>query len=407
MLEERLARIRADRPEEVRALHRPRPDAGADRPVRAPVRHAELRRARRLLLGEHGRRDDLHDRRLVLGVRRPRPRAREAVRDDRHRRGPSLAIRSRSRSRSSSAPAGASSRSIRCAPATRRSPTSGCRSARAPTARCCSRSIHELIAHRALRPRVPRALHQRRPAREPRRATATQFGLLGARRGEARTRQPDVSAERAVVGPHHATAPVAEPHARRRSVPRSASSRCPTARRSSPRSSCSRSACATTRRSGRRASPAFPRRRSAGSRTRWASPRATRRSSCRSRGPTRWGMRARDRDRQSGRVPRDARARRAFERLPDHPRARDPDVAARHDRPARRLPPQGAVPARDPADRRSRPTARTRCKPNTPLGGARARLAGVARRSLRRRRRRAGAHRQGASRGSTRSRCTA
>ena len=33
---------------------------------------------------------DLHDRRLVLGIRRPRPRAREAVRDDRHRRGPSL-----------------------------------------------------------------------------------------------------------------------------------------------------------------------------------------------------------------------------------------------------------------------------------------------------------------------------
>ena len=36
---------------------------------------------------------DLHDRRLVLGVRRPRPRPRQAVRDDRHRRGPSLATR--------------------------------------------------------------------------------------------------------------------------------------------------------------------------------------------------------------------------------------------------------------------------------------------------------------------------
>ena len=47
------------------------------------------------------------------------------------------------------------------------------------------------------------------------------------------------------------------------------------------------------------------------------------------------GPRARDRHRQSGRVPRDARARRALERLPDDPRARDPDVAARHDRPAR------------------------------------------------------------------------
>jgi anaerobic selenocysteine-containing dehydrogenase len=38
---------------------------------------------------------------------------------------------------SSSATAGASSRSTRCAPAIRRSPTSGCRSAPAPTARCC------------------------------------------------------------------------------------------------------------------------------------------------------------------------------------------------------------------------------------------------------------------------------
>jgi len=79
-----------ERPEAVRALHRARPDAGAHRPLRAPVRHAELRRARRLLLGEHGRGDDLHDRRLVLGVRRTRSRAREALRDDRHRRGPSF-----------------------------------------------------------------------------------------------------------------------------------------------------------------------------------------------------------------------------------------------------------------------------------------------------------------------------
>ena len=41
--------------------------------------------------------------------------------------------------RNSSATAAASSRSIRCAPATRRSPTNGCRSVPAPTARCCSR----------------------------------------------------------------------------------------------------------------------------------------------------------------------------------------------------------------------------------------------------------------------------
>ena len=65
--------------------------------------------------------------------------------------------------------------------------------------------------------------------------------------------------------------------------------------------------------------------------------------------------------RQPGRVPRDARARRALQRLPDDARARDPDVAARHDRPPRRLPPQGAVPARtSPPNCRSRPTRPTR-----------------------------------------------
>lgn len=56
-----------DRSEALRAVYRPRPDAGAHRAVREAVRHAELRGARRLLLGEHGGRDDLHDRRLVLG----------------------------------------------------------------------------------------------------------------------------------------------------------------------------------------------------------------------------------------------------------------------------------------------------------------------------------------------------
>ena len=127
------------RPEEVRAVHRARPDAGAHRPVRAPVRHAQLRGARRLLLGEHGRRHDLHDRRLVLGVRRPRPRPRQAVRDDRHRRRPpqqpdeDRAVEVQAPGRHASSP------STRSAPATRPSPTSGCRSSRAPTARCCSR----------------------------------------------------------------------------------------------------------------------------------------------------------------------------------------------------------------------------------------------------------------------------
>ncbi len=78
------------RPEEIRPVHRPRPDAGPDRPVRQAVRHPQLRRPRRLLLREHGRRHDLHHRRLVLGVWRPGPGARQAVRDDRNGRGPPL-----------------------------------------------------------------------------------------------------------------------------------------------------------------------------------------------------------------------------------------------------------------------------------------------------------------------------
>ena len=229
MLEERLAQHPRDRPEEVRALHRPRPDAGADRPVRAPVRHAQLRGARRLLLGQHGRRHDLHDRRLVLGVRRPRSRAREAVRDDRHRRGPSLAIRSRSRSRSSSAPAGASSRSTRCAPATRRSPTSGCRSRPAPTARCCSRSSTS-SSRTGLYDRDFLARYTNAGQLvERRRRRATSFGLLV--RDDASPRsQSAVPAEQAVVGPRHRTGRC-QPHAPAPTRACSASSRCPTARR--------------------------------------------------------------------------------------------------------------------------------------------------------------------------------
>ena len=55
---------------QARLLHRSRPEPGADRLVGEPVRHAELCRPWRLLLGQHGGRRHLHDRRLVLGVRR-------------------------------------------------------------------------------------------------------------------------------------------------------------------------------------------------------------------------------------------------------------------------------------------------------------------------------------------------
>ena len=107
------------------------------------------------------------------------------------------------------------------------------------------------------------------------------------------------------------------------------------------------------------------------------------------------GQGARHGHRQSGRVPRDARPRGALERLPHHPRAGDPDDAARHDRPAGRLPPQGAVPAPDPALRQDAEHAARRSSPTTPLDGTGARLAGRAGRPVRQRRRHAGAHRQG------------
>ncbi len=139
-LETRLAKIRAYRSQALCALHRARPDAGAHRFVRAPVRDAKLRGARRILLGQHGRGDDLHDRRIVLGIRRARPRPRAAVRDARHGGGPPLESPEDRRSRNSSATADASSPSTRCAPATRPSPTNGFRSSRVPTAPCCSRS---------------------------------------------------------------------------------------------------------------------------------------------------------------------------------------------------------------------------------------------------------------------------
>ena len=91
-----------------------------------------------------------------------------------------------------------------------------------------------------------------------------------------------------------------------------------------------------------------------------------------------WGQRARHRHRQSGRLPRDARAGRAFERLPDDPRAGDPDDAARHDRPSRRLPPQGAVSAPDPALRQdAQHAARGPAEPPARRPGAR--LAGATR----------------------------
>ncbi len=83
-------------PGEARLLHRARPVAVADLVVGAAVRHAELCRPWRVLLGQHGGRRHLHDRRRLLGVRIARLGPDEALHDLRRRRGPRLRTRSRS-----------------------------------------------------------------------------------------------------------------------------------------------------------------------------------------------------------------------------------------------------------------------------------------------------------------------
>ena len=227
LLEERLREDPRDRPEAVRAVHRPRPDAGADRPLRPAVRHAQLRRARRVLLGEHGRRHDLHHRRLVLGVRRPGPRAGQAVRDDRHRRGPplqpaedrDLEVQARRRALHLDQPD-----PHRLLGDRRRMAADQAGHRRRAAARADPRADRA----RPLRPRVPGPLHERRPAREHGRGERRVRHVRPHRgAGGGRLLRP---AEQAVVGPRD------EPpggHALARAPIRScwASSGCPTAPR--------------------------------------------------------------------------------------------------------------------------------------------------------------------------------
>ena len=261
-----------------------------------------------------------------------------------------------------------------------------------PGHRRCVPARRHPRAHRdrPLRPRVPRALHERRPARQRRRGQRA-IRHAGAGRRESRSER-DVSAEQAVVGPRGRRTR-RHTHARRRPVPlrrlrvagrHAGEARVPVARRADARIHAGVGG-GNHRDSGGHDSP--PRPRDGHHRARPADRAAD--------SVDRFlGRRARDRDRQPGRVPCDARTRRALERLPDDPRARDPDVAARHHRPPGRLPAQGAVPARDSAVRQA--AEQSRCgEAEHAARRAGARLAGLARRSLHRRRRRSGAHRQG------------
>ena len=76
------------RSEKARLLHRPRSEPVADRLLGGAVRHPELCRAWRLLLGQHGRRRHVHFGRQLLGVRRARLGAHPVLHDVRRRRRP-------------------------------------------------------------------------------------------------------------------------------------------------------------------------------------------------------------------------------------------------------------------------------------------------------------------------------
>ena len=131
---DRLAQGRArPRPGQARVLHRPRPEPGADRLVRPAVRHAELRRAWRLLLGQHGGGRALHLRRLVLGVRRAGLGAHPLFHAVRRGRGSRLQSAQDRARQAQGARASRSSPSIRSAPAMAPSPTNGSASGPAPT----------------------------------------------------------------------------------------------------------------------------------------------------------------------------------------------------------------------------------------------------------------------------------
>ena len=381
-----------DRSEAIRDVHRPRPDAGAHRSFRAPVRHAELCGARRLLLGQHGRRDDLHDRRLVLGIRRPRSRAREALRDDRHRRGPSLEsaedrdLEVQARRRALRLDQSGPHRLLRdrrrmdCDPAGhRRRPVPGAhtRADRAGT----------------LRPRIPRALHERRAARQPR-SRCGRFRPARARRAPAARSRPGAGtgSHADVVGPP-LEPPGALAHRRRRPL---SLRRVRAARRTRCEAGISAAEGARRRlhaRMGRR-DHGHTGQHDSPPRARARRHRARRAHRVADRLDRLVGPRARDGHRQSRRVPRDARTRCALERLPDDSRARDPDEPARDDRPARGIPSQGAVPANGSSlgEAAQRPRGG---EAQHAARSARARLARRAGRPLRRRRRTADAHRQG------------
>ena len=130
----------ADRSEETRLLHRPRPVAVADRLVGLEIRHAELRRAWRLLLGQHGgRRASIRSAARSGSSASPTGTAPNTSCCSASPRT-TIPTRSRSGSASSRRAARRSSRSIPAGPATTPSPTTGSASGRGRTGCSCWRS---------------------------------------------------------------------------------------------------------------------------------------------------------------------------------------------------------------------------------------------------------------------------
>ncbi len=328
-----------DRSEEVRAFHRPRPDAGAHRAVCASVRHAELRCARRLLLGQHGRRNDLHDRRLVLGVRRAGPRPREAVRDDRHRGGPSLEsaedrdleVQARGGRFISINPVRTGYSAIADEWIPIRPGTDGALLLAIDTS---SSRWDSTIANFSRATRTPgtwstsiRAAHN----------SACSCAGEDTGHGSPHFSHDELWWDRISNAPvlKHTAAPIPTSPASSVCPTDAGEARVPVADRARARIHAGMGR-GDHRHSGRDDSPA---RAGAGRH------RARREDRAADPVDRQLGRAPRDGHRQSGRVPCDARARRAFERLPDDSRARDPDDPARHDRSARRFPAQVAVPA--------------------------------------------------------------
>ena len=127
------------RPKAAGLLHRARPEPEPHGLVGQAVRHAELRRAWRVLLGQHGDRGPVFDRRQFLGIRRARLGPHEISADVRRRRGPRFQPDQDRPGQAEGARGEIRQPSIRCRPATRRWPTSFLASAPAPTGCSCWR----------------------------------------------------------------------------------------------------------------------------------------------------------------------------------------------------------------------------------------------------------------------------